>query len=152
MASGTTLTAKRKEDRTSHITVICRDGGDEITSVYAVNKDISRELDQRIKKPTGKDLQAWLEAKGCRLDSSDRPAYVRRSADGVREEYYYRNGKQHREDGPAVVRREADGSTYEYCYKDGKLVEPFAPPSVIGGVTVRRIAKAPGRQRPPASA
>jgi hypothetical protein len=145
------MTAKRKEDRTSHITVICWDSGVEITRIYAVNQEIAREFGQK-HNPSGRGLLAWLEAKGCRLDSSDRPAYVRRSADGVREEYYYRNGKQHREDGPAVVRREADGSTYEYCYKDGKLVEPFAPPSVIGGVTVRRIAKAPGRQRPPASA
>jgi hypothetical protein len=53
---------------------------------------------------------------------------------------YYRDGELHRNDGPALVRREADGSTYEYCYKDGKLVEPFAPPSVISGVMVRRIA------------
>ena len=90
-------------------------------------------------KPTGKDLVAWLDDKGCKLDCSDGPAQVRREADGSSSDVYYRDGELHRDDGPALVRREADGSTYEYCYKDGKLVEPFAPPSVIGGVTVRRI-------------
>jgi hypothetical protein len=60
----------------SHITETYRDGGAEITHIYAVNEDISRELDRRIKKPAGKHLQAWLEKKGCRLDSSDGLAVV----------------------------------------------------------------------------
>jgi hypothetical protein len=107
-------------NQASHITVTCRDGGDEITSVYAVNEDISRELDQRIKKPTGKDLQAWLETKGCRLDCPAEPAFVRRTADGSTEECYYRNGKQHREGGPAFVKRTADGGAVEAYYRDGK--------------------------------
>jgi hypothetical protein len=33
-------------------------------------------------KLTGKDLVAWLEYKGCPLDSPDGPAVVRRSSDG----------------------------------------------------------------------
>ena len=126
----------------SHITVSYKDTvqGAEITYIFAISGDISRELDEHDDKPTGKDLLVWLDDKGCKLDCSDGPAVVRREADGSSSDVYYRDGELHREDGPALVRREADGSTYEYCYKDGRLVEPFAPPSIISGVTVRRIA------------
>jgi hypothetical protein len=142
-------------NQASHITVSYKDTvqGAEITYIFAISEEISRELDRHMQKPTGKDLVAWLDDKGCKLDCSDGPAVVRRWADGSSSDVYFRDGELHREDGPALVRREADGSTYEYCYKDGKLVEPFAPPSVISGAIVRRIApKAPRKQRPPASA
>jgi hypothetical protein len=142
-------------NQASHITVSYKDTvqGAEITYIFALSEEILRELDRHMRKPTGKDLVAWLDDKGCKLDCPDGPAVVRRGADGSSSDVYFRDGELHREDGPALVRREADGSIYEYCYKDGKLVEPFAPPSVIGGVTVRRIApKAPGKHRPPASA
>lgn len=135
------------DNQASHITVSYKDTvqGAEITYIFAISGEISRELDHHDIKPIGKDLVAWLDDKGCKLDCSDGPAVVRREADGSSSDVYYRDGELHREDGPALVRRAADGSTYEYCYKDGGLVEPFAPPSVIGGVTVRRIApKAPG--------
>jgi hypothetical protein len=128
-------------NQASHITVSYKDNvqGAEITYIFAISGEISRELDEQDNKPTGGDLVVWLEDKGCKLDCSNGPAIVRREADGSSSDVYYRNGELHRDDGPALVRREADGSTYEYCYKDGKLVEPFAPPSVIGGVSVRRI-------------
>jgi hypothetical protein len=143
------------DNQTAHLTVSYKDAvqGAEITYIFAVSEEISHELVRQMPKLAGNDLVAWLDGKGCKLDCPDGPAQVRREADGSSSDVYYRDGELHREDGPALVRREADGSTYEYCYKDGKLVEPFAPPSVIGGVTVRRIApKAPGKQRPPASA
>ena len=128
-------------NQASHITVSYEDTvqAAEITYIFAISEDISSELDRHMHKPTGKALVAWLDEKGCKLDCSDGPAQVRREGDGSSSDAYYRDGELHREDGPALVRREADGSTYEYCYKDGKLVEPFAPPSVIHGVTVRRI-------------
>jgi hypothetical protein len=76
--------------QTSHITVTCVYSGVEITRVYAVNEDISRQLGQKRdwlgRKLTGEKLQAWLQAKGCQLDSPDGPAYVRRDADGSKEE------------------------------------------------------------------
>lgn len=126
-------------DQTSHIRVTDSDGGVEITSVYAVTEEVSGELDRRTQKPTGKDLQAWLETKGCRLDSSGGPAFVRRHSTGETEEYYYRDGKPHREDGAAAVWRFADGSVIEEYYRDGKLhreggpavVKRFADGSVI---------------------
>ena len=143
------------DNQASHITVSYKDTvqGAEITYIFAISEDISRELDEHDNKPTGKDLVAWLDDKGCKLDCSDGPAVVRREADGSSSDVYYRDGELHREDGPALVRREADGSTYEYCYKDGKLVEPFAPPSVIqrrDGPADR--AESAGRPRPPTSA
>ena len=81
------------DNQASHITVSYKDNiqGAEITYIFAISKDISRELEQHEKKPTGKDLVAWLDDKGCKLDCSD---------------------------GPAQVRRESDNSTYEYCYKN----------------------------------
>jgi hypothetical protein len=106
-------------DRMSHITVTHRNGGVEITSIYAVNEDIAREFGQK-HNASGRGLQAWLEAKGCRLDCSDRPADVRRFATGTLAETYYRDGKRHREDGPAVVWRFASGSTVEEYYLDDK--------------------------------
>lgn len=107
-------------EKTAHITVTYRDGGDEIIRIYAVNEEISRELDRRIQKPTGKDLRVWLETKGCQLDLSGGPAYVRRFASGTLVEEYYRDGKRHREDGPAVVWRFTDGSTVEEYYQGGQ--------------------------------
>jgi hypothetical protein len=98
-------------DRTSHITVTYRDGGGEITCIYAISEETLRELGRHAKHPTGKALQAWLKSKGCRLDSSGGPAYVCRFLDGSTEEYYYRDGKLHREGGPAFVKRTADGAT-----------------------------------------
>ena len=113
--------------QTAHITVTCWDSGSEITGVYAVNEDISRELDRRIKKPAGKHLQAWLEKKGCRLDSSDGLAVVWHGTDGSTVETYYREGSRHREGGPAFVKRTADGSTCEEYYRDGKLHREDGP-------------------------
>lgn len=107
--------------RTQHMTVSYRNGGAEIIGVYAVNEEISRELNRRMEKLGGEDLQAWLEIKGCRLDSSSTPAFVWRSADGLTTmEKYYREGRLHREDGPALVWRYANGSTMEKYYRDGK--------------------------------
>jgi hypothetical protein len=56
--------------QSSYITVTHRDcWGIEITSIYAANGDISRELgrerDWLGRKLTGKKLQVWLEKKGC---------------------------------------------------------------------------------------
>lgn len=105
--------------QTSHITVSYRDSGAEIDSIYAVNEDISREFG--LLKLSGKDLKAWLESRRCRLDSSDGPALIVRFS-RTTTEYYYRNGKPHREDGPAYVVRYADGSTYEkYCLDGVRL-------------------------------
>lgn len=107
-------------DQATHLTVSYRDGSFEISSVYAVDEDTSRELGRHIKKPAGKDLQAWLEKKGCRLDWSGGPAVVQRDDDGSKVERYYRDGKPHREDGPAIVKRYADGTTEERYYRDGE--------------------------------
>jgi hypothetical protein len=60
---------------------------------------------------------AWLAYKGCRLDSPDGPAVVRRGSDGSFYEEYWRNGKLHREDGPAFVRRGSDGVKEQRYYK-----------------------------------
>ena len=114
-------------DRTPHITVTYRNGRAEITSVYTVNEEISRELDRHIKKPGGEDLQAWLEKKGCQLDSSGGPALVWRFASGTTEEMYYREGRLHREDGPALVWCYANGSTMEQYYRNGELHREDGP-------------------------
>jgi hypothetical protein len=123
-------------DDISHITVTYGHGGDEVnrvevTRVYAVNKDISRELGQHIEKPNGEDLRAWLEAKGCPLDSSGGPAYVVCFADGSTVEEYYRDGKRHREDGPAVVWRKADGTMEDTYYRDEKRHREQGPAYVL---------------------
>ena len=119
--SRTTIEGKSMTgSETSHITVTYQDSGDEITSMYAVNGDILRELGRLLKKPTGKDLHSWLKAKGCKLDSCDGPACVRRFASGTLAEEYYRDGKRHRARGPAIVWHYADGSTVEEYYRDGK--------------------------------
>ena len=105
-------------DQTSHIRVTDSDGEVEITSVYAVTEEVSRELDRRTQKPTGKKLQAWLEKNGCQIDSSDGPALVWHLADGSMGETYYRHGKIHREDGPAVINRGADGTRFEAYWRN----------------------------------
>lgn len=113
-------------DQTAHITVSYRDSDAEITGVYAVNEHISRELGHHMRKPVGKELAMWLEKKGCRLDSPDGPALVRRTTDGATGEAYYRDGKYHRQGGPAISSRHADGSTEEY-YRDGRLHRKDGP-------------------------
>jgi len=116
--------------QTSHLTLTCRDSGVEITSIYAVKEDIRRDLDRHEQKPTGKDLQAWLESKGCQLDSSGSPAYLKRYADGSTVKKYYRDGKLHRKGGPAEVRYSADGSTVDEYYCDGKRHREGGPAAV----------------------
>ncbi len=48
-------------DQTTHITVSFKDGGLDMTSIYAVNEDVLRELDRTKnwmgRKPTGKKLE-----------------------------------------------------------------------------------------------
>jgi len=106
--------------QTSHVTVSYTNGRSDITRTYAVNEDILQELDRHKQNPTGKDLQSWLENKGCRLDSADGPAFARSTTDGSTHEVHYRAGKMHRENGPAVVRRDPDGTVVEEYYRDGK--------------------------------
>jgi hypothetical protein len=129
-------------NRTSHITVTYRDIFDAAaTCIYAVNEDISRELDRRMVKPTGRALKEWLEKEGCRLDSSGGPAFIWRFEDGTIYEQYYRSGELHREDGPAIVKRYADGSNYEEYYRDGKKHREDGPAYVwrnANGSTVER--------------
>ena len=111
----------------SHLTVTYWDSGSETTLTYAISGDIARELNQHAQKPTGKDLSAWLQSKGCRLDSSDGPAWVRRWDDGVREEYY-RDGRLHREGGPALITRNSKGLTTEKAYfRDGRFIKRKVP-------------------------
>ena len=66
----------------SHITVTYKDRSTETSLIYAVSEDVSCELGRHIKNPTGKDLEEWLEKRGCQLDSSGGPAVVRRNANG----------------------------------------------------------------------
>ena len=58
---------------TSHITVTYQDSGDEITSMYAVNGDILRELGRLLKKPTAKTCTHGLKPR----DASSIPAMAR---------------------------------------------------------------------------
>jgi uncharacterized protein len=109
----------------SHITVSYRDKGAEITQIYAINDEISRELSRQ--NLSGRNLQEWLEDKGCQLDSPNGPASVI-AAYGMTVQEYYRNGKLHRDDGPAHILRALDGSTKEEYYSDGKHVKmPVKP-------------------------
>ena len=123
----------------SHITARFSNDGIEITRTYAINEDIARELGGTRDwlggyiKLTGKDLLAWLEYKGCRLDSPDGPAVVRRSSDGSTYGEYWRLGALHREDGPAVVWLSATGATEESYYRDGKRHRDGGPAFVRRG-------------------
>ena len=126
-------------NKTSHITARSRSDGIETARTYAINEDIARELGGTRDwlgghiKLSGKDLLAWLEYKGCRLDSPDGPAVVRRSSDGSTYEEYWRNGKLHRESGPAVVWRSATGATEASYYRDGKRHRDGGPAFVRRG-------------------
>jgi len=102
----------------SHVTVTYTSYGVGLTCVYAVNEDVVRELKRQVNKPTGNDLNAWLNKRGCKLDSSDGPALVRQNENGSTEESYFRDGKLHREDGPAVL-TVSNGSMLEMYYRDG---------------------------------
>lgn len=120
--SSTTIEGKKVTgDRTSHITVTYREAGVEISRVYAISEDTLCERGQSLRRPTGKALRAWLETKGCRLDSPEGPAFVRRFADGATIEEYYQGGRLHREEGPAYIRHCADGTTVEKYYRNGRL-------------------------------
>jgi hypothetical protein len=110
---------------TSHIKVNYKVNGVQVSRIYAVTDDIWRE--QFGRHVEGKDLQVWLETRGCQLDSSDGPALVRRGADGSTRRAYYRNGALHREDGPALIVRDADGSTYEAYYLYDQLSREDGP-------------------------
>jgi hypothetical protein len=113
-------------EETSHFTVSYRDGRAEVTCIYAINEEILRDLRQRnwlgrrIRNRAGKDLRAWLESKGCLLDSSEGPAFAMRNTDGSIQEAHYRAGKLHRENGPAIVRQAAADWSVEEYYRDGK--------------------------------
>jgi len=110
-------------NQTSHITVTYRDTdiNADYTGIYAVSAEMSRELDQLREKPTGKDLQAWLDQKGCKRDCADGPADVLDFGGGTVWQRYFRDGKLHREDGPASIFRHPDGPTEEAYFRDGKL-------------------------------
>jgi hypothetical protein len=115
------------------------------THVYAVDENTLRDAQiwaAKKKHSVGKELDAWLFKKGCKLDSSDGPAITARFADGTTQVEYYRDGLLHREDGPASIYRSADGMTVEQYYRNGKLLkeERLAPLSSILGVTVERPA------------
>jgi hypothetical protein len=85
-------------------------------------------------------LQAWLESKGCRLDSSNGPAFAIRSADGSIHEVHYRAGKLHRENGPAIVRQTAAGSSLEEYYLDGNRHREDGP------AVIKRFTKGSTRE------
>jgi hypothetical protein len=125
--------------RTAHITVTYKDSEAEIISDYALNEEISRELDRHTQKPTGRALKEWLDDKGCQLDSSGGPAFIWRFDDGTIYEQYYRNGELHREDTPAFVGRYADGSTEQQYYLDDKHMEKeqLAPVCAIPGAAAQ---------------
>jgi hypothetical protein len=67
---------------TSHITVIHKIGEVESTRIYAVSEETLREAQILPQKATGHAVKAFLEKKGCRLDSDSGPAYIERRADG----------------------------------------------------------------------
>jgi len=103
--------------KTSHIRVTQRIGEGETIRIYAVAGGTLGEAQLWLSQqtlPNGRDLQIWLENKGCLLDSSNGPAFVLRSAFGATLEMYYRAGTLYRKDGPAVVW--ADGLTAEELY------------------------------------
>jgi hypothetical protein len=107
--------------QTSHLTVTYKETGVEIARIYAISEDTLCELGRSIRRPTGKALRTWLETKGCRLDSPEGPAFVRRFADGSTIEEYYQGGRLHRENGPAYIRHCVDGRTIEKYYRNGRL-------------------------------
>ena len=115
----------------THIAVSYKTAGAEVTCINAVSEEISRELERLKEKPRGADLVHWLEDRGCKLDCSSGPAYMRRDADGSTSEGYLRDGKWHREDGPARTLRNADGSAWEQHYfQGGKLHREDGPARV----------------------
>ncbi len=116
-------------DQTPHITVTYSAFDTEFSYTYAVNEDISRELNQQEPKPAGAALLSWLESKGCRLDSSGGPAVAVRNADSSVVQYF-RDGKLHREGGPAVAACYAHGPTEERYYRDGRLHREDGPASI----------------------
>lgn len=134
------------DEQGSHITVNYKSNGYDITSTYAVSKDSLRRAiswsNEANNIATGANLAQWFANDGCKLDSFEgKPAQVLRKANGSTEEYYYRDGKKHREDGPAVVYRCADGTTEsEEFYRDGIKVKQGHISSLteIPGVTVER--------------
>jgi hypothetical protein len=116
---------------TSHITVTHKTGEAEITSIYAVSEETLREAQILQQKATGHAVKAFLENKGCHLDSDSGPAYIERRADGSTVEEYYRDGKHDREDGPACIERKADGSTDQAYFRHGKLDRHDGPARII---------------------
>ena len=114
------------DTQASHITVTQKESGAEVTCIYAISKDVRREMEvwSSKKHPTNQDLLVWLVNKGCRLDSASRPAVVRRDSDGSTMEQYYRDGKLHRDDGPAMIcHNPNDGVTQEKYYRNGAFVK-----------------------------
>lgn len=149
-------------DQTSHITVKYK-GRDlsssdtEATLTYAISEAMLNEAqiwaNRQRYKLTGKEMQFWLEQRGCKLGSLDGPAYVyvrclengttreeryyrdgdlhredgpawlQRDCDATTTEVYFHNGKRHREDGPAYIERHADGSGVEQYYRNGEFVK-----------------------------
>ena len=73
---------------TSHITVSYWTGFAKITHIYAASETTLREAAYL----TGEALEVWLRKKGCKLDCADGPAKVVRFWDGMRVEFYYRDG------------------------------------------------------------
>jgi hypothetical protein len=116
---------------TSHITVTYKLGEAEITGIYTVSEETLREAQILQQKADGSAVNAFLERKGCHLDSDSGPAYVEFRADGSTVEEYYRDGKHHREDGPACIERKADGSTDQAYFRDGKLDRHDGPARII---------------------
>ena len=94
---------------------------------FAVNEDIARDF--RAQTLTDKELEVQLTKRGCHLvDWSNGPGAVWRYSDGTTEEFYYRDGKIHRDDGPAWIFRYADGSVLsEEYYRDGKIHRDDGP-------------------------
>jgi hypothetical protein len=148
-------------NKTSHIAVSYKSNGYDITDTYAVSEDSLRDAlfwaNDAANSATGQNLAQWFAKQGCKVDSFEgKPARVLRGPDCSTEEYYYRDGKKHREDGPAVLYRDADGTTAreEFYLNDIKVKkERFSSLTEIPGVTVERpVSKTPAKPDAPAPA
>ena len=75
--------------------------------------------------PDGTVVEWWY--RNGRRHREDGPAYVERHPDGTIVERWYRNDELHREDGPAYVRRSPDGAVIEQWYRNNKLHREDGP-------------------------
>jgi hypothetical protein len=96
---------------------------DEETVTYAVDSDVlaAAKLWQAEQGASTQQFKDRLVEQGAKMDCATGPAEIIRKADGTLMEFWFRDGKGHRDEGPAGISRHPSGSVMEEYWRNGEF-------------------------------